>query len=133
MGHYYLYPGQNLWYCNRDTGELGTVKVEYVYPGEFVIRYHRRNYRLPYSALGTRLFFTRKGAACPSEIIERWKAREGEPIVTGHDGQYFEEYEPFDDDWDHWKKNYYDYSHRDSGDSVKEPIKELFGVEIDKN
>ena len=70
MSRTYLHPGQQLWYCNRKTGELGTVKVTTVYSDIFFIEFRGKIYRLPTSALGTRLFFTRNGAARPSEIIK---------------------------------------------------------------
>ena len=72
----YLHPGQKLWYCNRDTGEIGTVEVTTVYPDVFFIKFRGKTHRLPTSALGTRLFFTRKGAACPGEIIKDGQLKE---------------------------------------------------------
>ncbi len=76
MRGHYLYPGMKLWYCNRNTGELGTVEVSRAYAGTFYIRYHGKEHELPMSALGTRLFFTRKGASCPKAILKEREATE---------------------------------------------------------
>ncbi len=102
MRHLYVKPGQVLWYCNRDTGELGTVQVKYAYTGEFIISYGEKLYRLPYSALGKRLFFTRKGAACPSEILKDRARREKQaltedPEITFHVPRDYDEPIPSND------------------------------------
>ena len=70
MQKYRLVPGQVLWYCNRNTGELGTVEVMYVFRGGFIIQYNGKFYEMKQEALGTRLFFSKKGASCPGEIIK---------------------------------------------------------------
>ena len=76
MRDHYLYPGMQLWYCNRKTGNLGTVEVTRAYAGTFFIRYKGKEHELPMSALGTRLFFTRKGASCPKDILKEREATE---------------------------------------------------------
>ena len=117
-----LKPGQILWYCNRKTGELGTVQVKNAYVGEFIVEYKNKLYRLPSAALGTRLFFTRKGAASPSEIMKNRVRRERATAKTvntkGYNEDYYElfiqknEYvktEPDNDYWREYKREYEDY------------------------
>ncbi len=124
MRDYYLYPGMKLWYCNRNTGDLGTVGVTRAYSGSFYIRYRGKEYEMPMNALGTRLFFTRKGASCPSEIIKNRDRREKQAQLEENSrvGPYcpYEELEPFDNDEQDYQKNYYSYSNRDSGETEEE-------------
>ena len=119
-----LKPGQILWYCNRNTGELGTVQVKTAHVGEFIVEYKNKLYRLPSTALGTRLFFTRKGAANPSEIMKNRARRENNANNSVNAKGYNEDfYDLFiekneyiktgsADDYDYWheyKREYEDY------------------------
>lgn len=136
MSDLYLQSGQTLWYCDRKTGELGTVKVMYAYPGSFIIEYDNRLYRFPYSVLGTRLFFTRKAAACPSEILKGRETKEKLAKEGGDFQKLIKKYEDMglldgnprpekydEDEYDYRQRefiqycnDYYDYYYRDSGD-----------------
>lgn len=70
MDKYYIEPGCLLWYCNRDTGEVGSARVLTTFADGFTFRFNGRIRKLPNSALGTRLFLTREGALRPGKILE---------------------------------------------------------------